>query len=48
VRYERVVKKPTLEQTFGKRNPVRLVSAVVKRKSTVVTGKLFEANIPPQ
>src|SRR5262245_62128351 len=32
---------------MGKRNPVRLVSAVVKRKSAVVTGKLFEANIPP-
>src|SRR5262245_14610559 len=32
---------------MGKRNPVRLVSAVVKRKSAVVTGKLFEASIPP-
>jgi hypothetical protein len=32
---------------MGKRNPVKLVSAVVKRKSAVVTGKLFEANIPP-
>jgi hypothetical protein len=32
---------------MGKRNPVKLVSAVVKRKSTVVTGNLFKANIPP-
>src|SRR5215467_1921510 len=32
---------------MGKRNPVTLVSAVVKRKSAVVTGSLFEANIPP-
>ena len=32
---------------MGKRNPVKLVSAVVKRKSAVVTGNLFEANIPP-
>jgi hypothetical protein len=31
----------------GKRNPVTLVSAVVKRKGAVVTGNLFEANIPP-
>jgi len=27
--------------------PVKLVSAVVQRKSAVVTGKLFEAHIPP-
>src|SRR5262245_4792049 len=32
---------------MGKRNPVTLVSAVVKRKSAVVTGSLFEANNPP-
>jgi hypothetical protein len=32
---------------MGKRNPVTLVSAVVKRNSAVVTGKLSEANIPP-
>jgi hypothetical protein len=32
---------------IGKINPVKLVSAVVKRKSAVVTGKVFEANIPP-
>src|SRR5262249_27056580 len=32
---------------MGKRNPVELVSAVVKRKIAVVTGNLFEANIPP-
>src|SRR5262245_25884453 len=32
---------------MGKRNPVKLVSAVVKRKIAVVTGNLFEANIPP-
>src|SRR5262245_30968826 len=30
---------------MGKRNPVKLVSAVVKRKIAVVTGILFEANI---
>jgi hypothetical protein len=29
----------------GKRKPVKLVSAVVKRKSAAVT--VFEANIPP-
>src|SRR5262249_32926293 len=32
---------------MGKRNPVTLVSAVVKRKSAVVTGNLSEASIPP-
>ncbi|MFY9835405.1 MAG: hypothetical protein WAK55_02865 [Xanthobacteraceae bacterium] len=32
---------------MGKRDPVTLVSAVVKRKSAVVTGNLSEANIPP-
>jgi len=32
---------------MGKRNPVTLVSAVVKRNSAVVTGNLCEANIPP-
>ena len=32
---------------MGKINPVKLVSAVAKRKSAVVTGNLFEANIPP-
>jgi hypothetical protein len=32
---------------MGKRNPVKPVSAVVKRKSAVVAGNLFEANIPP-
>jgi hypothetical protein len=35
------------EAVDGKRNPVKLVSAVVKRKNAVVTGNLFEANIPP-
>jgi hypothetical protein len=33
---------------MGKRNPVTLVSAVVKRNSAVVTGNLSEANIPPK
>ena len=33
--------------SMGKRNPVTLVSAVVKRNSSVVTGSLCEANIPP-
>src|SRR5262249_57656695 len=32
---------------MGKRNPVTLVSAVVKRNSAVVTGNLCEANISP-
>ena len=32
---------------MGKRNPVMLVSAEVKRNSAVVTGNLCEANIPP-
>jgi hypothetical protein len=32
---------------MGKRNPVTLVSAVVKRNRAVVTGNLCEANIPP-
>jgi hypothetical protein len=32
---------------MGKRNPVTLMSAVVKRNSAVVTGNLSEANIPP-
>jgi hypothetical protein len=32
---------------MGNRNPVTLVSTVVKRKNAVVTGNLFEANIPP-
>src|ERR1700722_15503789 len=40
--------KAGVKPWMGKRNPVKLVSAVVKRKSAVVTGKLFEANIPPQ
>src|SRR5262249_52433979 len=39
--------KPAVKPWMGKRNPVKLVSAVVKRKSPVVTGNLFEANIPP-
>ena len=39
--------KAGVKSWMGKRNPVKLVSAVVKRKSAVVTGKLFEANIPP-
>src|SRR5215831_2247528 len=32
---------------MGKRNPVTLVSAVVKRNRAVVAGNLCEANIPP-
>src|SRR5262245_51511815 len=32
---------------MGKRNPVKLVSPVVKRNNAVVTGNLCEANIPP-
>src|SRR5262245_34884359 len=32
---------------MGKRNPVTLVSAVVKRNNAVVIGNLCEANIPP-
>src|SRR5262249_36489528 len=32
---------------MGKRNPVTLVSAVVRRKIAVVPGNLCEANIPP-
>jgi hypothetical protein len=40
-------RKPGVKLWMGKRNPVKLVSAVVKRKSAVVTGNLFEANIPP-
>src|SRR5215472_10333897 len=32
---------------MGKRNPVTLVSTVVKRNNAVVTGNLCEANIPP-
>jgi len=39
--------KAGVKPWMGKRNPVKLVSAVVKRKSAVVTGKRFEANIPP-
>src|SRR5215475_12326959 len=39
--------KAGVKPWMGKRNPVKLVSAVVKRKRAVVTGKLFEANIPP-
>src|SRR5262249_34675660 len=39
--------KAGVKPWMGKRNPVKLVSAVVKRKSAVVTGNLFEANIPP-
>jgi hypothetical protein len=32
---------------MGNKNPVTLVSAVVKRNSAVVPGNLCEANIPP-
>src|SRR5580658_1446318 len=32
---------------MGNKNPVRLVSTVVSRKSAVVSGSRFEANIPP-
>jgi hypothetical protein len=39
--------KAGVKPLMGKRNPVKLVSAVVKRKSAVVSGNLFEANIPP-
>jgi hypothetical protein len=39
--------KAGVKPWMGKRNPVTLVSAVVKRNSAVVTGYLSEANIPP-
>ena len=39
--------KAGVKPRMGKRNPVTLVSAVVERKSAVVTGNLCEANIPP-
>src|SRR5262249_11898450 len=39
--------KAGVKPWMGKRNPVKLVSAVVMRKSAVVAGNLFEANIPP-
>src|SRR5215468_7983880 len=39
--------KAGVKPWMGKRNPVMLVSAEVKRNSAVVTGNLCEANIPP-
>jgi hypothetical protein len=39
--------KAGVKPCVGKRNPFTPVSAVVKRKSAVVSGNLFEANIPP-
>src|SRR5215468_5486417 len=39
--------KAGVKPWMGKRNPVTLVSIVVKRNIAVVTGNLCEANIPP-
>jgi hypothetical protein len=40
--------KAGVKPWMGKRNPVTLVSIVVKRNIAVVTGNLCEANIPLQ
>src|SRR6516162_7203229 len=39
--------KAGVKPWMGKRNPVTLVSIVVKRNIAVVTGNLCEANTPP-